>query len=112
MHYSRWWDHGDPLKQPATPEARPWANVDKAGFWAEVDKNGPCGCWLWRAGRSDGYGQLNVDGYYVMAHRIAYELLVGPIPRRGRVGHMCGARHCVNPDHLELLGGRRSETGW
>lgn len=37
------------------------------------------------------------------AHRIAYELFVGPIPRGMVVDHTCRVRCCVNPDHLQLV---------
>jgi hypothetical protein len=36
-----------------------------------------------------------------MAHRFAYELLVGPIPEDLELDHLCRVRHCVNPAHLE-----------
>ena len=59
-------------------------------FWEKVDKNGPIPekrpelgpCWLWLASISDnGYGKFSVrHGLIVYAHRLAYELLVGPIP--------------------------------
>lgn len=65
-------------------------------FWAKVDKNGPGGCWLWTAGTSKGYGQF-LNG----AHRVSYEMLVGPIPEGLHIDHLCRVRACVNPDHLE-----------
>ena len=44
-----------------------------------------------------------VGGRYYSAHRIAYELAIGPIPRGMKVLHLCNASACVNSDHL-LLG--------
>lgn len=59
---------------------------------------GPAGCWLWT-------GSLNAAGYgkhgKKVAHRVVYELLVGPIPPGLQMDHLCRVRRCVNPDHLE-----------
>ena len=76
-----------------TPEER---------FYAKVEKT--AGCWLWTAYRNtDGYGVLGVAGRLVRAHRFAYELLVGSIPRGLQIDHLCRVRHCVNPAHLEVV---------
>jgi hypothetical protein len=65
-------------------------------FWAKVEKTETC--WLWRAAlRGGGYGTWNNNG----AHRVAYELLVGPIPEGLHLDHLCRVRNCVNPAHLE-----------
>jgi hypothetical protein len=61
-------------------------------------------CWLWALGLdSVGYAQTRIgspDGRKLMAHRVAYEALVGPI-RGLELDHLCRVRHCVNPAHLE-----------
>jgi hypothetical protein len=36
-----------------------------------------------------------------LAHRIAYELFIGPIPNGLHIDHLCRNRGCVNPVHLE-----------
>ena len=73
-------------------------------FWEKVEPTGFC--WGW-AGSIDayGYGRLSIktprgwrDG---KAHRLAYELLVGPIPHGLDIDHLCRMKHCVNPDHLQ-----------
>lgn len=38
-----------------------------------------------------------------MAHRVAYEATVGPIPKGLQVDHLCRNRLCVNPSHLEAV---------
>lgn len=47
-----------------------------------------------------GYGDFWLNGDMVLAHRAAYELLVGPIPDGMRVLHRCDNPPCVNPEHL------------
>lgn len=71
-------------------------------FWSKVDTSGPC--WEWTATRNHlGYGQIwsGPRGRLLMAHRAAYELLVGPIPEGLELDHLCRNRACVDPDHLE-----------
>src|SRR5215475_8422443 len=71
-------------------------------FWAQVSKD-PSGCWLWQ-GRQNatGYGRVDWYGHDVFAHRLAYELTYGPVPKDICVLHTCDVRHCVNPEHLWL----------
>ena len=74
-------------------------------FWVKVQKTETC--WLWKGALIDGYGQLRigsqVDGNRrnIQAHRFAYELLSGSIPKGLTLDHLCRNRACVNPDHLE-----------
>jgi hypothetical protein len=82
-------------------------------FWAKVKKDGPIPshvpelgpCWVW-IGSPDkhGYGLLFVafPHRYVPAHRVSYELNVGPIPEGLFVLHRCDNPPCVRPDHLFL----------
>jgi len=87
----------------SNPKGRPTGALEQR-LWAKVDKTGdPSGCWLWTASRNPGgYGQIWANGKAARhAHRIAYELLVGPIPDDLELDHLCRVRHCVNPAHLE-----------
>lgn len=62
------------------------------------------GCWIWRPPIArNGYGVLSGhDGVRPMAaHRVAYELLVGPISEGMEIDHLCRTPVCVNPAHLE-----------
>lgn len=72
-------------------------------FWPKVDVRGMFDCWTWTA-RVDrwGYGHfLGAGRHQTVAHRAAYELLVGPIPEGLEIDHLCRNRACVNPVHLE-----------
>jgi hypothetical protein len=61
------------------------------------------GCWEWTGWRAHGYGYFWHDGRDLRAHRAAYALFVGAIPDGTQLHHVCGNRHCVNPEHLEAL---------
>jgi hypothetical protein len=71
-------------------------------------------CWKWTgATHRTGYGNVRHDGRSRLAHRVVYELLLGPIPEGLELDHTChdpaecgggwGCPHraCVNPRHLE-----------
>lgn len=73
--------------------------------WAvKVDFDGPNGCWLWTASLNNfGYGNFSLHGKPTLAHRAAWEIYVAPIPAGLHIDHLCRVRHCVNPEHLEVV---------
>lgn len=78
-----------------------------------IDRRGPDECWPWMGSRFvSGYGRLGSG----RAHRVVYELLVGPIPEGLTIDHdchnrdrscpggfTCPHRACCNPAHLEAV---------
>jgi hypothetical protein len=68
----------------------------------EMPDNFPC--WIWKGHRNrKGYGQVWFRGRAHWAHRLVYELLIGPLEPRIAVHHTCGQTYCVNPRHLDTL---------
>lgn len=72
-----------------------------AWFWKSVEVT-ESGCWVKKTYLSKGgYANFKVGDRQVLAHRHAYETLVGPIPDGMQLDHLCGNPACVNPAHLE-----------
>lgn len=75
-------------------------------FWSKVERLGVDECWPWKAGKiPGGYGAVwdkRIDNNR-LAHRTAYEMLVGPVPDGLEIDHLCRNRACVNPNHMEVV---------
>jgi hypothetical protein len=105
-----------PIHPNATETARMAAHPEALGddrlperFWIKVRFVPITGCWRWVASlNTGGYGQLNVDRRPRLAYRLAYEALVGPVPRKLQLDHLCQFRQCVNPWHLEVVTNREN----
>lgn len=71
-------------------------------FWSRVAIGDPDQCWEWMGTRIwCGYGRIGIHGKGTLAHRVAYELVVAPIPEGMQLDHLCCNKACVNPSHLE-----------
>lgn len=111
MHLQRLRRRGGVPPRPSLEE-RIWSKIDTSG--------GPVACWPWLDHRCiEGYGKFWVDRSQTsaMAHRVAYELVLGPIPVGMTIDHRCHTealraglcpggrsclhRRCCNPDHLD-----------
>lgn len=73
-------------------------------FWSKVKIGNPGECWPWLAKiERNGYGRFWFDGHSVYAHRFAYQLMHGAIPKGLTIDHKCRNRACVNSLHLEVV---------
>ena len=76
-------------------------------FWSKVLILGEDDCWPWHGLKDkSGYGRFRVgslaDGTRTMklAHRVAFELIIGPIPLSLDGLHSCDNPPCCNPAHV------------
>ncbi len=75
----------------------------KDRIFLNVEKVAATGCMEWKMCRGkEGYGKTAFRGVGWSSHRLAWELLVGPIPEGMHVLHKCDNPPCCNPDHLFL----------
>ena len=72
----------------------------RRAFWERVgrDDADPGDCWPWQGTISRGYGLCKLFNTNERAHRIAFFLHHGWVPRLVR--HECDDRTCCNPAHL------------
>jgi hypothetical protein len=89
---------------PRVLEAIKFAPYERVTRFARKVKVLDSGCWQWTGNchPDNGYGRLWFDRHDDrLAHRLAYEWSVGPIPVGLVIDHLCRHRSCVNPDHME-----------
>lgn len=54
--------------------------------------------------KPSGYGVVRIGGSNPLyAHRAVFERIVGPIPPKLVLDHLCLQKQCVNPEHLEPI---------
>lgn len=83
------------------PGGRPRSDV-RQRFLEKVEVK-QTGCHEWQSVlHRDGYGKFYLDGKQIQAHRAAYLIFIGNIPKKAQVLHRCDNRKCVNLDHLYI----------
>lgn len=88
VHYERWRRHGDPTAGQGTTEY----------ILGKVDVRASDECWPFASSAINRSGHVMVwrRGRMVLAHRLVYELQVGPIPDGMVVMHRCDNPPCAN----------------
>jgi hypothetical protein len=69
------------------------------------------GCLEWTGTRLPlGYGLINVNRKSKLAHRVSYEVFVGPIPEGMQVDHICKNESCINHLHLRIASKKQNSA--
>ena len=114
----QWWTGDHPNKGRPKPQ-RERACMHCGGSYMGFNGKGYCsrkclflanveqseGCWTWKGyKRPGGYGEAYIGREpreRILAHRLAYEVMIGP-PGDRLVCHHCDNPPCCNPAHLFL----------
>lgn len=76
----------------------PWFGDGKE---SRIHKKPISGCWEWQRARNEkGYGVCCIKRKMYKAHRLSYEIHIGPIPVGASLLHSCDNPCCCNPLHL------------
>jgi hypothetical protein len=79
--------------------------AERLAYMSTPEPNSGCLLFL-GAVSADGYGRLEVNGRTELAHRVAYTVAHGPIPKGLVTDHLCRNRSCINDRHLEATSQR------
>lgn len=84
-------------KFPSVRNAGKYCSL-KCSLDSRIEIRGEDECWPWIGGifLKDGYGRISWDHTGLNAHRVAYEIHVGPVPDGFVVRHTCDNPICCN----------------
>lgn len=86
-----------------------WRDDDREKFDDRIRKTEDHWIWVGHVNARDGYGRFKPrhNERSELAHRLAYERWIGPVPDEApvidHIGHPFNLRRCVRPDHLEAI---------
>lgn len=67
-------------------------------------KRSESGCLEWQGCLSaSGYGRIGIEKKTFRVHRVAWEMVRGPIPEGMVIDHLCRNKKCCDPEHLEVV---------
>jgi hypothetical protein len=103
---------GSYKRNPKHRRRRVFSEDVRIRFWNKVDTSGAGECWPWLgAKKPGGYGNVRIDGTYLVAHRVAFEIATNiKIPQGLVAMHLCDNPSCCNPAHL-VLGTQKANVG-
>lgn len=85
----------------------PKTAAEKVAELLALYRRGDDECWAWKGMKSSPlsdsreYITVRADSRPQLIHRLAYSVLVGPIPDGLEIDHLCRNTYCMNPQHLE-----------
>ena len=88
---------------------RPFSTLEiQSRLLSRIEVDADTGCWIWVGSRDqNGYGKWGLhypSGPTTYAHRLSYEVFVGPIPSETPcLDHLCCNKSCIRPEHLEAV---------
>lgn len=81
--------------------------AERAKIMRQVKINPDTGCWEWQGKTNrNGYawGQKGPGQPQRVMHRVMVEdNMNAPIPDNMQADHLCRVRHCINPEHFEIV---------
>ncbi len=85
-------------------EARAGVSMNADAILARTIREGDCQIWQ-GAVQSSGYGSVSsgVRSRSLLAHRVVFTEMVGPIEEGMTVDHLCSNKLCQNVFHMELV---------
>ena len=106
-HYTRFKVYGDALAEIGIQDPAQRTSPARLRFYLRLNWEAigdPKDCWIWAGACNGVYPMMRTgSGKQIGAHRYAYERFHGPVPNGWHVDHLCGNKHCVNPNHMEAV---------